>query len=37
MAGIVEFDSDDEEILKELNLENLDDLDGASALTLNGE
>jgi Trk K+ transport system NAD-binding subunit len=34
MAGIVEFDSDDEEILKELNL---DDLDGASALTLNGE
>ena len=39
MAGVVGYDSedDDEEILKELNLESLDDLDGASGLTLNGE
>lgn len=41
MAGMTGFESkydisdDDEEILNELNLE--DELDGASALTLNGE
>jgi hypothetical protein len=41
MAGIVPYEpkydleSDDEEILNELNLD--DELDGASGLTLNGE